>query len=217
MQITHEQARTWIHLASDESLNIDQKQMLRLHLDLCGDCRKYADGIQNMESLLRPLLQRQWNQQPVPLSIGGLISRGHSRTPDARVMATRIAAMCIMFLTFVFSAWQFSSLGSRSSSPGLANVPSMPMPLATSLTSTQTVCGSILYVVGKNDTLASIASQFSMPVEEIILSNSLTSNTMITGQELAIPICTSTPTAIVEPINITFTPNLERVTSTPGG
>lgn len=218
MQITHEEARTWIHLNSDAGLNTSQKQVLNSHLSTCVECRNYAQGIHRMESTLRPLLQRQWNQQSIPLSVGNLVSRGSARTSESMILATRIAAIGVMFIAFLFTTLQFTMSGSRGSSPVLANVPSMPIPsTSTQLISTQAGCGNVSYVVGKNDTLASIAYQYSISVDEIIQTNALTSNTMITGQTLVIPACTSTPTSTLDAQSTTLTPVLGRITSTPGG
>lgn len=218
MQITHEEARQWIHLNSDGSLNSYQKQLLDSHLSMCMECRHYAQSIRRIEFGLRPLLQKQWNQQPIPLSIGMLVSRGQLRTTDSMVFATRIAVMGVMFIAFLFSALQFSLAEPRGASPVLSNVPSMPIPsTSTQWISTQSGCGTISYVVGKNDTLASIASQYSVDVDELIQINALTSNTMITGQQIVVPACTSTPTSTLDPLSTTLTPVLSRITATPGG
>jgi hypothetical protein len=218
MQITHEDARKWIHLDSDSGLNTIQKQLLNSHLSSCINCRNYAHSIRRMESALRPLMQRQWNRQPVPLPVGSLVSRGHTKIAESMILATRIAAIGVMFIAFLFTTLQFTTPGSRGSSPVLANVPSMPIPsTSTQLINTQPVCGNISYVVQKNDTLAGIASQYSVAVEELIQVNALTSNTMITGQELVVPACTSTPTSTLDPLPATLTPVLGRLTSTPGG
>jgi len=73
------------------------------------------------------------------------------------------------------------------------------------------------YIVGKNDTLASIAAQFSVSLDEIIQSNALINNTMVTGQEIIIPVCKSTPTVTIDAQISTLTPVMGRSTSTPGG
>jgi hypothetical protein len=170
-----------------------------------------------MESVLRPLLQQQWRQRPVPLSVGMLVSR-ESRTTEGMMLATRIAAVSVMFIAFMFSALQFTVTGNGAASPVLANVPSMPIPsTSTQLTSTEIGCGSISYLVQKNDTLASIASQFSISTDELIQANALTSNTMITGQQIIVPACTSTPTSTTYPLTSTLTPVRGQDTTTPGG
>lgn len=220
MQLTHNEARKWIHLNADDGLSMPQKQALDSHLDTCVECRHYGENINKMESVLRPMLQRQWSQQPIPLPAGALIARGSYRSPDRIVLATRIAAISVMFIAFVFSAWQYTTSQVGVPSPAVADVPAMPM-TATSILSTSTEtqpehCGSMSYMVRKNDTLGSIASQFSVSIEELIQINALTSNTMITGQELIIPICRSTPTSTVDPLT-TSTPVQGRTTSTPGG
>ena len=219
MQITHQEARTWVQLNSDSGLNAVQKQMLDSHLNVCVECRNYAQSIHRMEATLRPLLQRQWNQQAIPLPIGALVSRGHSRTSENMILATRIAAAGVMFIAFLFSVLQFTIFAPPGASPVLSSVPSMPIPsTSTQWVSTESRCGNVSYVVRKNDTLASIASQYSVAVDDLIQVNALTSNTMITGQELVIPGCTSTPTStLINPLPPTLTPVLGRITSTPGG
>ncbi len=218
MQISHEEARKWMHLHLDGALNIYQKRLLNSHLDGCVECRAYADSIKRMESVLRPMLQRQWNQQPIPFPIGGLVSKGYPRTSEGMLLATRIAAIGMMFVVFLFGGWRLTNPSLGALSPALANVPSMPIPsTAIRSTSTQTGCGGIPYIVQKSDTLADIASRFSISLEELIQANGLTSNTMITGQQLVIPVCTSTPTVTLDAETTTYTPVLGRTTSTPGG
>ena len=223
MQITHEEARAWVHLSLDGSLHPTQKQQLDMHLAACAECRRYADSIATMESMLRPLLKRQWNQQPLPLPIGSLIPRNNGKNVDSMLLATRIVAVGVMFITFMFSAWHFSLSGSPVPGPAQAYVPSMPIPsTSTQWQSTDTgrsesECVYMSYIVGKNDTLAGIANQFSVSMDQIIQSNALINNTMVTGQEIVIPICRSTPTTTVDAQTSTLTPVMGRSTSTPGG
>src|SRR5689334_12493040 len=100
MPITHAEAHRLLHFASDEILKDDQKQILDSHLKSCLQCREYAQSMQKMESALHPFLQRQWNQQPTPLSIDLLLSRGNPKIVNTTVLATRIAAVGVMFIVF---------------------------------------------------------------------------------------------------------------------
>ena len=218
MQITHEKARQLIQFALDGGLDIPQKRLLDSHLATCRDCQRYADSMQNMESVLRPLLQRQWNPQPLPLSTSVLTSRAHSKTSDAMVMATRIAAIGVMFAIFMFSAWQLTYSKPRSSSPIAASVPPIPMPSTSTelaaTTETQT-CETTIYVVRDNDTLESVADHFAMSKEELLTANHMKTHAMQVGMTLMIPDCNYTPTANIS--TTTYTPILSTITSTPRG
>lgn len=216
--MTHEEARTLIHLLLDASLSNQQKRLLDAHLTACPQCQQYADSIRNLESILRPLLHRQWTQQPVPLPVGMVLSRNHTKTSDGMVLATRIATLGVMFMIFVFSAWQFT--GSRSSNnPVQANVPLIPVPSASTqliATSTQNeACEDTVYVVQPTDTVASIALKFGISKTQLAEANQLKTETLHMGAKIIIPLCKSTPTR--ETLTKTFTPVLGTITSTPGG
>lgn len=218
MQVTHEKARQLIQFAFDGDMDIRQKQFLASHLATCRECQRYADSMQNMESVLRPLLQRQWNRQPLPLSASILTSRAYAKTSDGMVLATRIAAIGVMFVIFMFSAWQFTFSKPSSSSPVAASVPPIPIPststeLATT-TETQT-CERTVYVVQEHDTLESVADHFAVSKEELITVNHMKRNAMQIGMTLVIPDCNFTPTANIS--TTTYTPILSTITSTPGG
>jgi LysM repeat protein len=76
-------------------------------------------------------------------------------------------------------------------------------------------CGPIRYEVRKNDTLESIAAQFSTSVEEIIQANHLRTATLNTSMKLSIHDCSSTPLGIAQTVTTTFTPLLGPTTLTP--
>jgi hypothetical protein len=220
MQITHEEARKLIQLALDGPLHIDQRNALDSHIAICAACQQYADSITNMESVLRPLLQRQWNQQPIPLSVGMIVSANHSRSSNQMLLATRVAALSVMFIVFVFSAWQFSlSKPSAKSSVTQANIPLIPIPSTSAqLVTTSThdpLCDEIIYVVKENDTLSSIATQFAVSKEELSKANDIETEVVRSGARLMIPICQ--PTRTVDTLTRTFTPVLNTITATPGG
>jgi LysM repeat protein len=216
--MTHQEAHTLIHLSLDGSLNMQQKRMLDVHLASCPQCQQYANSMRSMESILRPLLQRQWTQQAVPLPIGALISRSQTKTSDSMVLATRIAAIGVMFMIFVFSAWQFT-VSRPGTNPMQANVPLIPVPsTSTQLVATNTqngACYETTYVVQENDTLASIGVKFGISSAELARANPMTTETVRTGGKLIVPLCRPTPTN--ETLTKTFTPVLNTITSTPGG
>src|SRR6185369_12576326 len=93
MQITHEEAHQLIQLSRDEMLESHQRGILDSHLEMCLECRNYSAGIHSMESILRPLMQKQWAQQPIPLAIHTVISRPSYRSPNSALLATRIVAI----------------------------------------------------------------------------------------------------------------------------
>ena len=219
MSITHEQARKLIHISSDGGISINQKKMLDSHLVSCMDCQQYAESIRNIESILRSVLLRQWSKQPVPLSMSVLTSRAFSKTTNTMILATRIAAMSVMLVVFVFSAWQFALSKSISSDSISASLPPIPIPsTSTQLVSTTTEtqrCAEIEYVVHEKDTIDAIATRFMVSKEELLTANNLKTERVVIGMRLRIPDCNYTPTANV--LTTTFTPILNPITSTPGG
>ncbi len=222
MPITHAEAHRLLHFASDEPLKAFQKQILVSHLESCTQCQEYAKSIQKMESILHPLLQRQWNQHPVPFSVEQLLSRGNPKISDRTLLATRIAAVSVMFMVFMFSAWQFMVAKPGGSGPVLASVPPIPIPSTstTQFISTQTQtrsCEELGYVVQQNDTLEYIAIRFLTSKEEILTANNMKTEVVVAGMKLIIPVCNFTPTGTVNTLTTTFTPVLRPITSTPGG
>lgn len=221
MQITHEEARRWIHMSLDEILEAPQKAILESHLASCAECKNYANSIQNMEAILLPLLQKQWTQRPIPLSVGMLISSRNHNFPNSLLLATRIAAVGVMFVVFMISAWQFVLPKANVNASIPASIQPIPIPSsATELVSTSTqtkTCEELSYIVQRNDTLTSIAAMFSISAEEIRLRNNMKSEVVSSGSKLIIPTCNFTPTGTMNTSTTTFTPILRTITSTPGG
>jgi len=222
MPITHAEAHKLLHFASDETLKAYQKQILDSHLESCAQCQEYAKSIQKMESVLDPLLQRQWNQHPIPLSVDQLLFRGNPKYLEGKLLATRITAISVMFMVFMFSAWQFMLAKPGASGPVLASVPPIPIPSTSTTqfisTKTQTrSCEELGYVVQGHDTLESIAIRFLTSKEEILIANNMKAETVVAGMKLIIPVCNFTPTGTVNTLTTTFTPVLRPITSTPGG
>lgn len=193
--------------------------MLAEHLASCAACQQYADSLSKMESVLRPLLQRQWTQQPVPFPMGAIISRESVKNSNLMILTTRIAAIGVMFMIFVFSAWQLTISRTSSASPIQANVPLIPIPsTSTQLVATNTengACEETVYVVQENDTLASIAARFGITKAELAMANHMTTEIVRMGTKLIVPLCQ--PTQTINTLTKTFTPVLNTITSTPGG
>lgn len=217
MQITHEEAHRLIQFDADEGLKTHQKNLLASHLEMCVQCRTYADSIQKMESVLRPMLHRAWDRQPIPLSVGMLTAK-EKRISERMVVATRIAALAVVFLAFFFGAWNSTVSSRRTPTPFLQSVPVIPTPSTFTMTAgteTNDNCSMYTHVVERNDTLAGIAAQYGVPVEDIIAANAMPNENVVMGAILMIPVCQSTPTTVAH--TTTFTPVLHPITITPGG
>jgi hypothetical protein len=221
MQITHEEARRLIQFNADEVLNMQERITLSTHLKDCIECRAYADEIKEVESILLPVMQRQWNLQPLPLSIDAIRAKRSSRTPTSIILTTRTAAIGVVFLAFIFSVWQFALSSGPKLNPAPIGVPPIPTP-STQSTSTKVTfqaCEDRLYTVQEIDTLDSIAYKFSTSKEEIMAANSMKSEAVRATTELVIPICNFTPTGTINPaiVATTYTPSKRATTTTPDG
>lgn len=220
MQITHEEARQLIHFNTDEALNPQEKTVLSTHINICFECRVYAEEIQEVERILLPMMKKHWNRRPMPLSISDLrVKRVAKPSSSNMILAMRTALIGFVFVALVFTAWQFTFSGQQL--PGLSPVivASVPTP---SIESTNTTinpksCDVIQYRVQANDTLASIAYQFSISKDEIVSINRLRTETVNTGMTLKIPACRFTPTGTMWPTitTTTFTPLISSATSSP--
>ncbi|RPJ26954.1 MAG: LysM peptidoglycan-binding domain-containing protein [Chloroflexi bacterium] len=221
MQITHEEAHKLIQFNSDEALSAREKIALSAHLKDCIECRAYADDIREVESILLPAMKRQWDLQPIPLSIGAIRAKRNSKLQMNIILATRMTAIGVVFLAFIFSVWQFSVSGGGESKPLSVSVLPVPTP-STQSTSTKITfrnCDLTLYIVQENDTLESLADQFAVSQEEITAINNMKTETVSTAMKLMIPICNFTPTGTVNPtvLATTYTPPISLTTSTPDG
>jgi LysM repeat protein len=217
MTITHEEAHRLIQIKADDALKESDKYLLDAHLSSCIDCKSYEASISDLESLLRPLMQRRWNQHPLPLSPGKAASAEFKKIRQSFFFATRIAAMGIICIAFLFNIWQSTQSGGKGTTPSSADIPLIPTP---SLQSTQTrmtsqKCESIQYVVQNNDTLDSIANQFSIPAESLKKANNLMTEKIIASTKLSIPVCNPTPAGTPNIVRTTFTPLLGSNTLTP--
>jgi hypothetical protein len=221
MQITHEEAHRLIQFDADGELKPQQRNLLASHFQECATCQQYADSIVTMESILRPMLQRNWDQEHRPLPLTTLMAKEKSRGSDRLLMATRIAAMAVAFLAFFASAWNLTLSSRRTPTPFLQSVPVIPTPFTSTMTAgTQTGfenCTVTSYTVQENDTLASIADRFAIPAEHIRQMNPIRSETLTSGQLLSIPLCNLTPANPTASHTTTFTPVLYSSTTTPGG
>jgi LysM repeat protein len=130
----------------------------------------------------------------------------------------------LAFMALFFSAWQFVISGPVVSNPMPMSAPPVPTPLAQTAQSTSTEislenCEMMVYAVQRQDTLAEIASRFSVPEDLILAANNLSTESIYAKRELVIPICNSTPTGTAHPATFTttYTPILKLITATPDG
>ena len=220
MHITHEEAHHLIQFHADGALKAQQRHLLITHLEDCAECQQYAASIQRMESMLRPMLRRNWDREPLPLSIGAFTAKGKS-TAERMLVATRIAALAVVFLAFFFGAWNFTVSSRRTPTPFLQSVPVIPTPFTSTVTAGTEAsfanCAMTTYMVEQNDTLAYIASKFSASIDHIMQVNSMQNEIVITGETLIIPVCNFTPTNPAVAHTTTFTPVLYSTTTTPDG
>jgi hypothetical protein len=193
---------------------------LQAHLKSCADCQHYAASIKAMESVMIPLMRRQWTLSPAPLSIASL-QAGKGKNPSGSpILATRTALVGLVCMLFLFSIWQFRFSSSGPGAPVLftAAVPQIPTPsMQSTLTSTAQNCVEQAYIVQENDTLESIALQFASSQEDIITANKLKTEALLPGTTIWVPACAFTPTGTINPMTTTYTPSLKPTTSTPGG
>lgn len=223
MLITHEQARTLIQLKMDRTLNAQESAALSAHLQTCRDCATYASEVREVADLLSPLMKRQWGAQSVPLSVSALMGR-HEKPKSINFLTMRTAVMSLVMMLMFFSLWQFVVSGPTPSGQFTASIPPVPTPSSltapsASIQLTYESCEITPYTVQANDTLASIASQFSISEDAIMKFNSLETNEVRPRMELLIPVCPSTPTSTLHPATFTttWTPVLNYAPSTPDG
>jgi hypothetical protein len=217
MLITHEQARRLIQFRADDALKDVDSNLLEAHLSTCVECQKYAADINGLGSTVQHLMQRAWDHQPLPLSREQTVSGNSKNILQSIFFATRIAAMGVICVAFLFNIWQFTQSGRQRATPPAAEIPMIPTPSlqSTGTQATDQTCESIYYEVKKDDTIESIAARFSVHVEEIRATNHLRTEMLNTSMKLSIPVCSPTPQGTPNIITTTFTPLLGPNTLTP--
>ena len=219
MLITHEEAHKLIQYDADHALSFGQKKVLNAHLKSCRECQEYANGLRRLESALIPLMQRTWKQPHLPLSMDAVISKGTSGITDGMVLATRIAAVGMIAIAFLFSVWTFT--GTTDEPRGTMSLSAPPVPTPSAQTTSTNVmnlnCAQIHYIVQRNDTLESIADRFSVSKEEMLAANRIQIESLNTGMELVIPECNAQPTGTLHATKTIFTPLTSPTFSTPDG
>jgi len=220
MQITHKQARSFIQFNAERALSSSSQAALQAHLATCGECRLFAEEIQEVHSLLGPVMKKHWGKKAVPLPIPTLFEKRASRSSAGTLLVMRSLVIVLVFVAFAFSARQFMLTGAPGPSFTASSALPAPTPSAYT-TSTGLVdedCAVMEYTVQRGDTLASLAHRFAVSEEKIIALNGLKNETLTAGQPLQIPACNFTPTGTVIATRYTRTgtPMTSPVPSTPG-
>ena len=215
MQITHDEARWLIEYDSDRALNSEKQSALTTHLQECEACRLCAVEMNNVENILRDVMQKHWNHRPLPLSIDPI--KIHTKNVNSP-FAWRLSLASVAMVTFLFLLWGFK-ITAFNSSESLPLV-SLPVPTPsfqlTTASAISTRCDSVIYEVQEFDTLDEIADQFFVSKEEIMAFNNMRSDQINESMELGIPQCNITPTDKVHTPTTTLTPNIQLTIFTPG-
>src|SRR5512133_2668795 len=219
MSITHEEARRLIQFSTDKSLHGFEKELMDVHLETCGECRGYAKSIQELELVLRPMMQNRWNSFPLPLSRNEKRLHLNSHFVHKLILATRIAAMGVICIAFLFNIWQFTRpTGQPSNDSSAVSLPApTPSFQSTSTTISEQNCAPFLYDVQQGDTLDSIAKQFLVTRAEILRDNNIRVDSLNPPMKLMIHTCSPTPTNTQNTATTVFTPWSTSTTSTPMG
>jgi spore germination protein YaaH len=124
--------------------------------------------------------------------------------------------MGIICIAFLFNIWQFTrSSGTGSSQPSTNAFPApTPSIQFTGTTVSSQKCDQILYPVQEDDTLESIAHQFSITKAELLAANNISLESLRPAIRLRIPICGTTPVGKTT-VTTTLTPLLGSTPSTP--
>lgn len=219
--MTHAEARQLIQHSADEALTPHERNALAAHLRDCMECRVYAEEIKQLEGVLAPLLKKQWSLQPVPHFAAAILAQRNSKIHLSTILATRTAAIGVVLLAFLFSAWQFAASGRPATSSLPVGSPLIPTPSIqfTSTSVTPQSCDRLIYTVREHDTLESITQQFSVSKADLMAINQMGTETIFTNMELTIPVCSFTPTSTIRPTTFStrYTPARRPTTSTPGG
>ena len=221
MQITHTEAHQLIQFSMDQALEPQQRKTLQTHLADCLECRGFAEELSELRNLLSPTMRNHWNIRPAPLSVQTLKSKRRLQLQASNLLVTRTALISLVFAAFIFSTWQFAHSGRQIGTPSPLNVLPFATPSGESTSTLLSVqsCVEMKYQVQENDTLESIAAQFSVPKDQIMGLNNLKTEIITPSVKLRIRVCvpTSTSTAAPSTQTTTFTPVIGPTTSAPGG
>lgn len=215
MQITHDEVRWLIEYDSGRALNSEKQRALTAHLQECEACRLHAIEMNDVENVLRNVMQKHWHQRPLPLSLDSIKIQAKNGNS---LWAWQMSLASVAMVTFLFLIWgvKITAFNSSDQTPlGSLPVPTPSVQLTTA-SAISTRCGSVIYEVQEFDTLEDIADQFLVSKEEIMAFNNMRSDMIYKSMELGIPQCNITPTDTVHTPTTTLTPNIQLTNFTPG-
>ena len=218
MQITHTEAQQLIQYDLDRALNSEKQKTLLAHLQECDACRAYADGMHNMENALNQVMHKQWNHHPLPLSMDSIRPQNILQKSTHSLFGLRTALVSILLVAFSFLIWQLTTTVYNSTEQVPSSILSVPTPSIQLSTASfeSPKCAWSLHKVEPSDTLESIALQYSVSKEEIMIFNNMHFEQVYESMELKIPQCNPTPTVTAHMPTTTLTPILELTIDTPG-
>ena len=218
MQITHTEAHKLIQYDLDRALDPETQKSLFVHLQGCEDCRIYADGMRNVEKQLRHVMNKHWNHSPLPLSIDSIKTQINLPKSALNLFQLRTALVSMLLVGFSFLIWQLTSTLYNQSGQTPSTILPVPTPSTQLNTASLAVptCEWTLYRVKARDTLDTIAFQYSLSKQDIMIFNNMDSELISESMEIKIPQCDITPTMTAHLPTTTLTPILEPIIDTPG-
>jgi LysM repeat protein len=231
-EIDHQKARALLQAAADRTLSEEEKSALDAHLAECKDCSNYAENLTKLEAQLHKVFHAQWNHQRPVLNIQSVVHPSRRKLVWNTLFGQthvleKVTIVAALLLGYVVIANLFGirvPIGEQDT-PTTVPTPNQ-LSFATVLSPTPSAhftltgmatndCETVHYIVGRNDTLDSIALQYNMSKEMILEYNNLNSDMLFSGMELLIPLCKSTPqyttnipgnTSTIPPITKTILP-----------
>lgn len=225
-EITHQKARSLLHRAADQMLSEEEKSTLDAHLANCQDCLDYASDLSALEVNLREAFHSSWDSRQGPrLDLLAILKPspakllwnnifGHANTIGKATIIALLVAGYFIIANLLGIPAPIASEKTATALPtpnefapvhAISPTPSAKLSPASTISQT---CETATYLVQENNTLASIALHYKVAPESILEYNHLTSETVVPGMKLLIPLCNNSPseTATLVGNSITITP-----------
>jgi LysM repeat protein len=193
-KITHQQAHNLLQALVDHQLKLKIQTRLDAHLAECGECRLYAENLQELENELRRVMQARWQVHPENLSFKVIRTRSRRLRMQNTVLSSvkAVAAVALLVTLFIvvnlFLRQPVSSpaAGSQTMQASVTTENATPSPLS----ELQPTPGFIRYTVQRGDTIIKIANSFNVSIFSIIEANNLKSGSAVLtpGLILLIPL-----------------------------